>query len=150
MSTIKVAAALQTLFCYHGADEEESEPYLWTIMFTVDGRTITHTPDAPKLTGKPAFSFGPGSHGNLGGSINTDVTRHIPPAVGRFNTTLQPIELNAFGRTLEVPGQLGLIAILLEENSTSDEGAEAAHQAINDLVKIELEEAVVAANADEA
>lgn len=142
MSTIKVVAALQSLFCFHGADEEDSEPYLWTIMFTVDGRTITHAPDAPRLTGKPAFFFGPGSHGNLGGSIGTGVTRQIPPAVGRFDTTLQPIVLNAFGRTLEVPGQLGMIAILLEENSTSHEGAEAAHRAINELVQVELEEAV--------
>lgn len=142
MATIKVVAALQKLFCFHGADEEESEPYLWTIMFTVDGRTITHTPNAPKLNGKPAFFFGPGSHGNLGGSINTGVTLNIPPAVGRFDTTLQPIVLNALGHTLEVPGHLGIIAILLEEDSTSDGAAEAAHQAINNLVKVELEEAV--------
>ena len=44
MATIRVSAALQSLFCFHGADEEESEPFLWTIVFTVDGRTITHTP----------------------------------------------------------------------------------------------------------
>jgi hypothetical protein len=142
MDTIKVAAALDSLFCFHGADEEASEPYLWTILFTLDGKTITHAPDAPRLTGKPAIFFGPGSHGNIGGSVNSGITRQIPREVGRFDTTLQPIVLRAFGRSLEVPGQLGLIGILLEENSTSDIGADAAHQAVNDLVKRELEAAV--------
>ena len=146
MGTIRVSAALQSLFCFHGADEEESEPYLWTLMFTVDGRTITHASGAATLSGKPTFFFSPGSHGNLGGGINTGQTKQIPRAVGRFDTTLQPIVLSLLGTTVEVPGQLGMLAVLLEENATSDEGAEAAHQAINDLVRAELEEAVADIN----
>jgi hypothetical protein len=59
MATIRVSAALQSHFCFHGADEEESEPYLWTIVFTVDGRTITHTPGAATLNGTPGFSSAP-------------------------------------------------------------------------------------------
>jgi hypothetical protein len=146
MATIRVSAALQSLFCFHGADEEESEPYLWTIMFTVDGRTIRHTPGSATLSGTPGFFFSPGSHGNLGGGINTGQTKKIPRGVGRFDTTLQPIVINMLGRTVEVPGQLGMLAVLLEENATSDEGAEAAHQAINDLVRVELQEAVADIN----
>jgi hypothetical protein len=68
-----VSAALQSLFCFHGAEEEESEPHLWTIVFTVDGRTITHTPGAATLNGTPGFFFSPGSHSNLGGGINPDL-----------------------------------------------------------------------------
>jgi hypothetical protein len=146
MATIRVSTAFQTLFCFHGADEGESEPYLWTIMFTIDGRTITHAPGAATLSGGPAFFFSPGSHGNLGGGINTGQTKQIPRAVGRFDTTLQPIVISIFGRTVEVPGQIGMLAVLLEENATSDEGAEAAHQAINDLVRVELEEGVADLN----
>lgn len=142
MSTIRVRVELQNLFCFHGADEDTSEPYLWTIVFTIDGRTITHEPNEPKLTGKPAFFFGPGSHGNLGPGVGIGENRPIPPAVGRVDTTLQPIVLNALGQTLELPGQLGVIAILLEENATPSDAAEAAHQAINNLVQTELEEAI--------
>jgi hypothetical protein len=40
--SIPVAISLQKLFCYHGADEDVSEPYLWVIGFTIDGRTIIH------------------------------------------------------------------------------------------------------------
>jgi len=140
MSTIKVIAALHSLFCFHGADEEESEPYLWTIMFTLGGGTIRQAGD--RLGGGPGFFFGPGSHGNLHGSIGTGVTKHIPPEVGRFETTLEPIVLSIAGQTVEVPGQLGMIAVLVEENSTSDSGAEAAHQALNALVREEFREAL--------
>jgi hypothetical protein len=145
--TVPVAIVLDRLFCYKGADEgSESEPYLWVIGFTIDGRTITHAPDAPTLTGSPAYFFSPGSHGNIGGGVRRGTTRRIPPAVGRFATTLQPIVLNAAGRTVEVPGQIGMIAILLEEDMTSDAGAEAAHQAINTLVQTEVDEAVADIN----
>jgi hypothetical protein len=59
---------------------------------------------------------------------------------------LQPIVLTAAGHVVEVPGQLGMIAILLEENMTSDAGAEAAHRAINTLVQTEIDEAVADIN----
>lgn len=142
MDIVPVTIAFHRLFCYHGADEGDSEPYLWTIGFTIDGRTITHAPDAPKLTGGPDFFFSPGSHGSLGGPMSIGSQRSIPRVVGRFDTTLQPIVLSVEGRILKVPGFVGLIGILLEENSTSDAGADAAHAAINELVRVELLEAV--------
>jgi hypothetical protein len=142
MPAVPVAVAFHSLFCFHGSDESDSEPYLWCIGFALDGRTITHAPDAPKLSGAPEFFFSPGSHGSIGGPMGIGATRRIPPAVGRFNTTLQPIVLNVAGRTIEVPGTVGLIGILLEEDATSDEGADAAHAAINELVRIEMQEAI--------
>lgn len=145
--TVPVAVVFNRLFCYKGADEGRySEPYLWVIGFTIDGRTITHQPDAATLTGAPAYFFSPGSHGNIGGGVGRGASRPIPPGVGRFATTLQPIVLNAGGRTIEVPGRIGLIGILLEEDMTSDAGAEAAHRAINSLVQTEIDEAVADIN----
>ncbi|HYH35475.1 MAG TPA: hypothetical protein VD814_10025 [Nocardioides sp.] len=146
MTTVPVGVAFQRLFCFHGADESDSEPYLWTIGFTLDGSTISHAPDSPTLTGGPAFFFSPGSHGSIGGSMGIGTTRTIPPAVGHFLTTLQPIVLTAAGHTIAVPGWIGLIGVLLEEDSTSDAGAEAAHQAINTLVRTEITEAVADVN----
>lgn len=146
MVTVPVRIELSRLFCYHGADESTSEPYLWTIAFTLDGRTITHRAGAPTLDGGPDFIFSPGSHGSLGGGVGIGETRPIPSAAGRVATSLQPVRLSAGGDTYEVPGRIGLIAVLLEENATSDAGAEAAHRAINDLVSTELTEAVADIN----
>jgi len=146
MDTIPVRIELQKLFCFHGDDESDSEPYLWTIVVTIDGGTITHTPGSPTLTGGPGYVFSPGSHGSIGGPVGIGANRRIPAAVGRVATTVQPILLSAAGQTVEVPGHVGLLAILLEEDSTSDEGAEAAHQAINALVRTELDEAVADIN----
>lgn len=146
MATVPVSVAFQRLFCFHGADESDSEPYLWTIGFTLDGRTITHSPNSPTLNGGAAYFFSPGSHGSIGGSMGIGTTRTIPRAVGRFDTTLQPIVLRAAGQTVEVPGWIGLIGMVLEEDSTSDAGAEAAHQAINNLVRTEIDEAVADIN----
>lgn len=142
MSAVPVAIALHNLFCFHGSDESDSEPYMWCIGFTLDGRTISHAADSTRLQGAADFFFSPGSHGSIGGPMSIGSTRNIPPGVGRFNTTLQPIVLNAGGRTLEVAGWLGLIAILLEEDATSDEGSNAAHEAINDLIRTEMQEAI--------
>ncbi|MDM0000651.1 hypothetical protein QTI24_18685 [Variovorax sp. J22P240] len=142
MSAVPIAVAFHSLFCFHGSDESDSEPYLWCIGFSLGGRNITHAPDAPRLSGSPEFFFSPGSHGSIGGPMGIGANRIIPPSVGRFNTTLEPIVLNAAGRTIEVPGTVGLIGILLEEDATSDEGADAAHAAINELVRIEMQEAL--------
>lgn len=142
MATIPVRLRLDKLFCFHGADESDSEPYLWVVVVTIDGRTITHRPDAPNLDGAPGFIVTPGSHGNLGGPIGSGANRTIPAAVGHIDTMLQPIVITAAGHTVEIPGQLALIAILLEENMTSDEGAEAAHAKINDLLRVELSEVI--------
>ncbi len=142
MVPMPVTLNYHTLFCFHGADESDSEPYMWVIGITLDGRTITHQPDATRLTGGPSFFFSPGSHGSIGGPMGIGTERQLPPAVSRFDTTLQPIVLQVAGQTLEVPGAVGMLTILLEEDNTSDEGADAAHDAINQLVKIELEEAV--------
>ena len=142
MPAVPIAIAFQRLFCFHGSDESDSEPYLWCIGFTLDGRTITHAPGARRLSGAADLFFSPGSHGSIGGPMSIGSTRTIPPAVGRFDTTLQPIVLTVAGQTLEVPGTAGLIGILLEEDATSNDGADAAHAAINDLVRIEIGEAV--------
>lgn len=142
MATIPIRIRLNKLFCFHGADESDSEPYMWVMVVTIDGRTITHRPDAPSFDGAPGFVFSPGSHGSIGRPMGIGSTRTLPAEVGHFDTTLQPIVITAAGHQIEVPGQLALIAILLEEDMTSDEGANAAHAKINDLIRVELSEAI--------
>lgn len=139
---VPVSIAFHRLFCYHGSDESDSEPYLWVIGFTLDGRTLTHRPDSPTLDGGAAYFMPAGSHDNIGGPMGIGTERVLPPSVARFDTTLQPIVLTFGGQTLEVPGWIGLIGMLMEEDSTSDDGAGAAHEAINTLFRNELDDAV--------
>ena len=40
MVGIDVRVGVRQLFCYHGADEAESEPYLWVIGFKLDVSTV--------------------------------------------------------------------------------------------------------------
>ena len=137
---INVTISLATLFCYHGADEDgSSEPYLWTIMFALDGGSIVQA--GTKLTGAPRYFFSPGSHGNLGSTADVDQTLIIPPPVGTWTTNLQPISLVLpSGQTILLPGQIGVIALLMEENDTPNDAVEAGHQALNKLVQTQLQQ----------
>jgi hypothetical protein len=36
-----VTLAYHELFCFHGADESDTVPYMWVVGVTLDGRTIT-------------------------------------------------------------------------------------------------------------
>jgi hypothetical protein len=138
MEPMRIIAQWHRLFHYFGPDEGDSEPYLWTIAIVFDGSTITHQPNAPTLSGVPTCHFSPGSHGNIGGPAGLGVALTIPPAVGRFETTLQPIELNLLGQTFAVPGVVVLMAVLLEENAMTNDQAEVGHRAMNDFVQAQL------------
>lgn len=138
MEPMRIIAQWNRLFHYYGPDEGDSEPYLWTIAIVFDGATITHQPNAPTLSGAPACHFSPGSHGNIGGPVGPGVALNIPPAVGRFETTLQPIELDILGMKIPVPGVVVLMAVLLEENAMTNAAAEAGHVALNDFVRAQL------------
>lgn len=139
MATHNVTIALDSLFCYHGGDSDgASEPYLWTIMYKIDGEGIRQ--DGVTLAGEPVYFLSPGSQGNLGHDVGTGGTVHIPAAVGRWTTSLAPILISnpATGTVIEVPGQIGVIAILMEENLTPNVDMEVGHQALNAFVRKQL------------
>ena len=131
---------LSTIHCFDEADSiGDAEPYLWTIFFKIDGETIKHTPGQFVLTGDAVFKFGPGSHGNLGTkSVDAGNNVQIPAAIGEFHTQLQPIILTNGTKTIPVPGIVGAIAVLMEEDNVSDSGAEKGHQALNNFVQTEI------------
>lgn len=141
MGSIGVAVSLSQLFCFHADGVGfDSEPYMWTIMFTLDGSSITQNGNA--LAGNPKYFLSPGSHGNLGSGISTGGTLNIPTAVGRWETTLQPIVITLEGTTVHVPGVIGVLAILMEEGDTPNADIEAGHQALNSLVTGKLNQFV--------
>ncbi len=132
-----ITAHLETIHCIDEADGwGNAEPYLWTIFMTIGGDELQQNPDNPfRLIGQPHYSFGRGSHENLG---RTDFaagnTRVIPPAVGSFPALIRPIALNVLGQTIKIPAIAAVITVLMEEDNVSDSGAEAGHQALNQLV----------------
>lgn len=134
MNEIPIRMKLWRLFCYHGADEGDSEPYMWVIAFKFDGSTVTQ--QLASLNWTPDFFFSPGSHGCLGsGGVIPGTKIGIPAAVGTWETTLKPITLtDANGATASVPGAIAFLAVVLEENNVPAHAAEAGHQALNNFV----------------
>jgi hypothetical protein len=133
MDAFDIRVQVYKVFCFHGADEETSEPYLWVIGFKFDGSTLRQ--QLTKLVWTPDFFFSGGSHGNIGGGMDPGTSSTVPGGVGTWNTSLAPIELTDIqGNTTQIPGTVGFAAVLLEENSVADHAAEAGHQALNGFV----------------
>lgn len=130
--------SLDSIFCFQGDDiddvfDEESEPYLWVFMIKLDAEGLRQ--QGNQLVGNPVFFFSPGSHGNIGGSILRG-TRHLPDAVGKWNTSLRPIPISVAGQQLtQIPGTILCAAVLMEENLTPNSAVEAAHQSTINLIK---------------
>lgn len=137
METLNVLIKLNELICHKEFDTGDAEPYLWTIFFKIDGNTVKQ--NDVMLSGQAQFHFGFGSHGNL---LNTDVSNGeivpIPYNVGEWSTTLTPIIIDFFGQTFEIPGVVGVLVVLMEEDNVSDSGAEAGHIALNNKVRDEI------------
>jgi hypothetical protein len=140
---------LSSIYCRDEADGiGDAEPYLWTIFFKIDGETIKQAPGLPVLTGNAVFHFGPGSHGNLGTtSVDAGQTVQIPAAIGAWSTSLQPIIITTQdSTTIPVPGIVGAVAVLMEQDDVSDSGAEQGHQALNNFVQSEINDFIHSIN----
>lgn len=132
--TLQVSLRLERVRCFDEGDGwGDSEPYLWTVFFKVDGASVVLS-DALMLSGTGTIMTTPGSHGNLG---DTDVGAGddlaIPSAIGAFETVLRPISVPSFvqGVIADVGGVVGVACVLMEEDNVTDDGAEAGHQALN-------------------
>jgi hypothetical protein len=123
-----------------GRRRRRKQPYLWTTFFKIDGGTITLSKQF-QLTGQAAFHFGPGSHGNLATQVfEPGDAIPIPPAIGQWQTELLPISVPFFN--YEMPGMIGVVAVLMQENNVSDIGAEAGHEALNRYIEEAVGDAI--------
>lgn len=133
---VNVATDLSALFCLD-ANEGDDEPYLWTFFLKVDGDTVRQVGMGfiPSIT----VHSGGGSHGNLGATgVNANRRIAIPDQIGDHATTLRPIEVTIPGQdTLRIPGQYVVVAVLLEEDNSDDEGIENGHQSVRQLIELE-------------
>jgi hypothetical protein len=131
---------LETLECIRTDDSNGDEPFLWTIFFKIDGSTIKQSL-FKNLSGEAVFHFTFGDHNNLGrpeNSVFSGATIVITPELGEWITDLQPIAVNLLKEVLLIPGIIGSIVILMEEDATTDEAAVAGYQALCDFVKDEI------------
>ncbi|MFT4025170.1 MAG: hypothetical protein QM664_15455 [Flavihumibacter sp.] len=138
-NNLNVVFSLDRLHCHDEGDGWGSaEPYLWTVYFKIDGETCRLN-DSLMLEGTATVFTTPGSHGNLG---DTDVDAGdnvaIPAAIGRQSMNLIPIPVPDWVKAIgtdDVAAVAGCIAILMEEDNVSDDGANAGHQSLNVAVQ---------------
>jgi hypothetical protein len=133
LDQLRVSFRLNKIHC---TDEEDgggsAEPFLWVVYFKVDGETVFVGEDL-KLHGSAKVVGTPGSHGNLPGGVDAGDDISIPSVLGAFTTTLRPIPTPFKGMT--IGGIVGFIAILLEEDFTSDHDINVGHAALNSAVQ---------------
>ena len=163
--TYDVMLDLDKIICYDEADGcGDAEPYLWTVFFRIGGDDVTIILDTidfnsspPKpivhLSGSPFMLFGKGSHGNLGTrDVDAGDTVTIPASVGQFEAQLKPIvipqELKDLGKLAgidvpdDLPGLIGVVTVLMEEDEVTDEGAEAGHGALNGAIRTAIQQII--------
>ena len=157
-STFDILIDLDRIICRDEADGcGVAEPYLWTAFFRIGGDDVTivfdgidfeTSPPTPivHLEGSPLMQFGPGSHGNLGTrDVDAGDTVSIPQTIGQFETRLKPIPIPQSLKDLaalagqdvpdDLPGFVGAVVVLMEEDNVTDDGAQAGHAALNNAIR---------------
>lgn len=144
MLDLNIEFKIDRVHCHDEGDGPgNAEPYLWTVFFKVDGDTVVVNSDDLGnifLQGVPTVVTTPGSHGNLGTSdVDEGDNVNVPAIIGEYRTIMKPIPLTtpAFGRT-EVGGMIGCIAVLMEEDNTSDSDAARGHERLDSAVRDQL------------
>lgn len=147
METLNVVLKLNEIICHDEGDGWGSaEPYLWAIFFKIDGLSVWQ--NGIMLGGEADFRFSHGSHHNLPNhDVDPGEVVQIPSNVGEWSTILQPIEIDDFqGNIIEVPGIVGVVAVLMEEDNVTDDGAEAGHQGLNNHVRDSINNFIASIN----
>lgn len=147
MEILNVVLKLNDIICHDEGDGWGSaEPYLWTIFFKIDGFSVSQ--NGITLAGGAEFSFGYGSHHNLPNhDVDPGEVVQIPSNVGEWNTLLKPIVIDDFqGNVIEVPGMVGVVVVLMEEDNVTDDGAEAGHQGLNNHVRDSINNFIASIN----
>jgi len=134
-----------------------AEPYLWTLFFKIDGTTVqlVKLPNPPltiTLQGMVTVNRRNGSHRNLRDTDEDPVDEGedvaIPAQLGRWDTTLVPIPISddalvtVKNQLADLPGTIGVICILMEEDNLPDSAANAGYNAFCSTFESKMNERI--------
>ncbi|HWT13139.1 MAG TPA: hypothetical protein VN231_10335 [Allosphingosinicella sp.] len=139
--TLKVRIQLERILCHEEGDGfGPAEPYLWPVFFKIDGDGVVLGPDL-KLAGTATVPTRFGSHGNLGGTgVGDKEEVEIPEQLGAWDPVLRPIPVDpSLGFGDDVGGVVGVAAMLMEEDNSSDAAAVAGYQTLLGAIKTSLD-----------
>lgn len=144
MDIIDIYAKIELLQALDAGEFDGAEPYLWTVFFKIDGSTcrvfggiVIGTATVVATTGR--------SHDNLdtantGTSVDTGELVHISPRLGEFRTRLYPIPFDVpLDDRTEAGGTFGMIAVLLEEDGTSEHDVSVGRRVLTRAVQEQLD-----------
>ena len=136
-----ISVDLHTLHCHQVSKRwSKGKPYLWVIVFSIDGKTIKLTENF-KLGGEAFFEFSEGSHGNLQKeTVKEGESVAIPEHLGKWEVELESIGVPFFNYA--IPGIMGVVAVLMLEKNVTESGAEAGHSALNEYVQQAVNQAI--------
>jgi hypothetical protein len=150
---LAVTVRLAELHCVDEGDGPgTAEPYLWPLFFKVDGETVSVGPGS-MLQGQVFIQRvrSPG-HGNLGSrDVDAGDVIAIPEDVGRWNTTMVPIpiadekvrmESESTSGEEDVAGSLGVLLLLMEEDSLPDGAALAGYNSMVRTFEVEMNKVI--------
>lgn len=140
--TLNVDVSLENLHCHDEGDGwGNAEPYLWPCFFKIDGDSFA-VEAGSGLIGSPTIESRNGSHGNLGADdVDEGDDVPIPESLGLWRTKLKPIPINDAGlralvREDNLPGIIGVVVAVMEEDGWTDSIANAGYQAFVDAVHL--------------
>lgn len=156
-NNLEVKISLKSIYCHDEADGwGNAEPYLWVLFFKIDGETIRFG-DRLSLEGAATIERRNGGHGNL---LNEDVAAGdnvaIPSGLGEWSTILVPIPLTEGAKRVvsgfdnnirDFAGTIGVLCILMEEDTLSDSSILAGYDALVSTFTNELNREISAINA---
>ena len=138
LSTLKVNFNLDSVICNSESEGGRSQPYLWTVFFSVDGPNIT-IDSTNHLVGIPFFQDQTGDQGNLDvDHVTADNEIPVPPAVGKLliPRIMEPLKHDQNSSTFA--GFIGCIATLLDQDSSLGRDIQEVHEVYNNVVREEF------------
>lgn len=156
---LNVSLTLDHIHCVDEGDGSgNAEPYLWSLFFKIDGSTVQFalrsTPETPfllSLQGMVTVDRRNGGHRNLRNTDDNPVDAGedvaIPPGLGRWDTVLTPIPIADSAKPfangeVDLPGTIGVVCILMEEDNLSDSSALAGYNAFCSTFESKMNERI--------
>lgn len=141
LHTLNLKISIEKIHCFNKGDGSgKAEPYLWPLFFKIDGESFTIEQNIG-LVGFPILFTTNGNHKNLTNQgVSSGEYVAVPENVGTWETKLLPIinhgNDNLFPDT--IPGFVGVVVVLMEQDSWPNSFAQIGYDALRDSIKLGL------------